>query len=380
MDGDVLVQTPFIGGLLICVITSVTNAISDVLRKKVMLTRKLTGLETVACRGIIQFPIFFALMYVDRFIDEFNHVKTVFDPTKVHPYYAGALFFSGMINMATSLMYFKALQYAPLSLTVPYLSLTPAFLLFSSWLLVGEVPSRITILGVVLLVAGGLVLGRPESTPGVTSPSKEASHADLLFDRLYTNTPQVRGKEYIGSLIMIAIAVLWSISAVLDKIGVSSFRHKADYGLWIHTLMTIPIVIYVLVFESPNRALIEPASPIKRGLESPLKRATEPPSPRNRKHPNIWQKVALYFASSKELTILLAVSALANTLAYWFQLEAIKFVHVSYVISVKRAGVLLTVIFGRYFFDENNFIWRIVSSGLMVVGVLLIIIAGHVYS
>jgi drug/metabolite transporter (DMT)-like permease len=361
---SVNVASTSVGGVALCVVTSISNAASDILRKKVMLTRNISGIETIAYRGLLQLPIYLILMYVDRFIDEFYHFRSLFDPTQIHPYYHYALICSGFINMLTSFLYFTALRYAPLSLSVPYLSLTPAFLLLTSWFFVDEVPTTITCVGVALVALGGLLLGRSPDGRSV-SPVKEST---LSTDMIIQEKPIREKKEYIGSLLMIAISILWSISAVLDKIGVSSMRHKADYGIIIHTIMTIPILVYCLVFVSPNRFLLEHGA-VPKDIE-------------NKNRLSISEKLRIYYLSSKPLTTLLFFNALTNSLAYWFQLEAIKFIHVSYVISVKRAGVLLTILLGRYYFahEEKNVLWRMSSASIMVAGVLLIVLSGHIYS
>lgn len=74
------------------------------------------------------------------------------------------------------LLYQRALSIAPLSLTVPYLAFTPAFVvLLSPLFLVGEVPSPVGMLGVFVVSLSGYMLGLV-TAPGVCdkpcSPSK----------------------------------------------------------------------------------------------------------------------------------------------------------------------------------------------------------------
>ena len=63
--------------------------------------------------------------------------------------------------MLALLIFFKALKKLDLSLAIPLLSFTPIFMLLSSFILLGEFPSLLGILGMILVVSGIYVLNLP---------------------------------------------------------------------------------------------------------------------------------------------------------------------------------------------------------------------------
>ena len=61
-----------------------------------------------------------------------------------------------------------------------------------------------------------------------------------------------------------------------------------------------------------------------------------------------------------------------DALKYFFQLAALQFTLVAYVISIKRTSAILCVIFGALIFKEKGIKERLTGSVIMVLGVLLI--------
>ena len=61
---------------------------------------------------------------------------------------------SAALKAGTSLLYQRAMQLSPVSLSVPYLAFTPMLLLVTSYFLLGERPSWRGVLGVVVMTAG----------------------------------------------------------------------------------------------------------------------------------------------------------------------------------------------------------------------------------
>ena len=77
-----------------------------------------------------------------------------------------------------SLLFQRALSISPVSLTVPYLSFTPAVLLITSYFMLGEVPEAAGVLGVVIMTAGAYGLNtagaRREDENENARPSRRA--------------------------------------------------------------------------------------------------------------------------------------------------------------------------------------------------------------
>ena len=66
------------------------------------------------------------------------------------------------LEIVTIILYIKALRVSPLSLTLPFLAITPVFLIFISYLLVGEKVSFQGGAGIFLIAAGSYTLNISE--------------------------------------------------------------------------------------------------------------------------------------------------------------------------------------------------------------------------
>ncbi|KAF4318660.1 hypothetical protein BBO99_00006960 [Phytophthora kernoviae] len=270
-------------GVSIAIINSVVNALCDPLRK--YLTKFMDPFKVVAVRGLIQAP----------------------------------LFVLGSINIITSYLYNRAIQISTLSATVPFLSFTPAFLVVVAFLLLGEVPTISGVIGISIAVLGGFWL-----------QGANDGHAskDLLVDT--SNASK-------GSMYMIVVAFLWSISNAFDKIGVVN-SSPLVYGA------TIQVIVaggsYIL--QKMRVGGEEIYAPIGQEVKIP------------------WKFVIL--------------AGVTSVVAYYINLVATQFLEVSYVIAIKRSGCIWSVLMGRFLFRERNLRKKIPSILLMVLGVVCIVV------
>lgn len=77
------------------------------------------------------------------------------------------------VNIAGVMLYFRAINLAPLSLTLPYQAFTPAFAMGTGWLILGEVPNLWGASGVLFIVAGSYLLNiETRKTGGSLAPFK----------------------------------------------------------------------------------------------------------------------------------------------------------------------------------------------------------------
>ncbi len=111
----------------------------------------------------------------------------------------GLMFFivvliNACLNAIASVLYVYALKHGDISLGVPMLSFTPAFMILTSFLLLGELPNAFGAAGIVLIVSGAYLL---------TSGQKS-------FEYL---------KKEKSPKIFLLIAGIWSVTANLDKLG-----------------------------------------------------------------------------------------------------------------------------------------------------------------
>jgi drug/metabolite transporter (DMT)-like permease len=227
------------------------------------------------------------------------------------PGFGTALAAAVLLNVVTLPLRNLALRLSPLSLTIPYLAFTPLFLLFTESLMLGDRPGTRGVIGVILVVVGAWTL---QLKTGGSGP--RAAFA------AFAREP--------GSLIMLGVAAIWSVTSVLDKICVtrsSPAFYVATFNLG-YTVLALPIL---LILRRPLRSTA-------RGE---------------------WRLLALVAASH-------VISLLA-------QMVAIRLALVSYVIAIKRSGMLLSVLIGAVAFGERPLAPRLAGAAIMSSGVVLIL-------
>ena len=216
--------------------------------------------------------------------------------------------------MVANLAYFRALQLSPLSVTLPLLSLTPAFTALLAAPLLGERLTPAAALGVVLVVAGalGLHLGRAGGR------GARALLAGLAHER--------------GSLLMALVALCWSVTLLLDKVAL---RHAAP-------------VLHALVLHAGVAAAAVALLAGRRELPS--------------------------LAGAQGLLPLLGASVLCGAVTITVQLAAIRGMEVALVETIKRGvGAALALTWGRAFFAEPLTAAKLGGVGLMIAGVALLL-------
>ncbi|TMW65892.1 hypothetical protein Poli38472_003657 [Pythium oligandrum] len=298
---------PLSHGVSIAVLNSVVNALCDPLRK--YLTKFMDPFSLVAARGLIQAPLFclWALIDCGGKLPPLNHL------------FWTSVCISGCINLVTSYLYNRSIQISTLSATVPFLSFTPAFLVVVAFMVLGEVPTFWGVVGISIAVTGGFWL-------------QGSNDAQLAKD-----FPLNASDASKGSMYMILVAFLWSISNAFDKIGVQN---------------STP-----LVFGSAIQIIVAVGSYIMKRLRiggdelyAPI--GTEPQVP--------WKFVVL--------------AGVTSIVSYYINLVATQSLEVSYVIAIKRSGCIWSVLLGRFLFRERNLRKKIPSIMLMVIGVICIVL------
>ncbi len=207
-------------------------------------------------------------------------------------------------------LYFRALQISPLSLCVPFLSFTPVFLIPSSFIVLHELPPPIKLLGVLLIVVGSLAMHRQLFAVSWLAPVKAVI-------------------EEKGSRYMLMVSFLFSITNPLDKKLVMMsdvFTESVAYGIGL-----------VLAFFLMGRAQRADFGAAIRGNVK-------------------WVSLAGLFD---------AVSLL-------FQLASYAYINVVITVSIKRAGIILSVLAGWLFFRERGITDKVIAASVMFCGVLIL--------
>jgi len=208
-------------------------------------------------------------------------------------------------------LYMRALQASPLSLTVPFLALTPVFTTVTSFVLLGERPDGSGLAGIFLIGLGAYLLHVHLSRQGILEPLRAV------------------WKEK-GSRLMIGVALVYSVTSNLGKMAVQ------------HSSASFMAAVYL---------------PVLSVAFLPLLR---------------WGGVRPgQIRSGWALFLLIGAS---QALMAFFHFRAISLILVSYMISVKRLSLVLSVVLGWLFFHESRIGQRLLGSLLMLAGVALILV------
>src|SRR5437899_1395209 len=142
---------------------SITNVMTDVWRKRALEKRDLfpaTFWMRVAVAAL------FCLVLAVRVAT--GH------PIVVRDLPAFLLYLVLDVSLITIVMwlYFRALQVSPLSMCIPFLAFTPVFLIPTTYVILGQKPQPIKLLGVALIGVGSLVMHRQLFAVGGLAPVK----------------------------------------------------------------------------------------------------------------------------------------------------------------------------------------------------------------
>ena len=233
------------------------------------------------------------------------------------PRYGLALLVGGGLNILAFTLYFRAIKTADLSLTVPLVTLTPLFLLVTSPIIVGEWPTGLDAVGVVLLITGSYVLNLKPSE-GFTLAPLQAITANA------------------GSRTMVCVAFLWSITSNFDKVGTLN-SSSLFWGMSLFTTVALGMVPFVA----------------QRILQKGLQNVVSP------------LRVQAKFVVLAGIFIAVGVS---------LQFAALTMAPVAQVIAVKRMSALISVGFGYFLFGETDLRERLLGASIMVSGVAIMAI------
>ncbi|GAB4363426.1 MAG: hypothetical protein Kow0042_01320 [Calditrichia bacterium] len=219
-----------------------------------------------------------------------------------------ATFTSFSINLFAWLLFFQALEAADLAHTMPFTSFTTLFLIPVAFVLLRELPDQTGVAGILLVFLGGY--GIHLKKMNLFEPLKNIFHNK-------------------GTRLMLMVALMWSVSATVEKVAVLS-SSQAFYGVTINTLLALAYTPLVIWKQRDQFAKVR------------------------------FNLIPLFILGSISGLLILA------------QFTALKLLLVSYVIAFKRAGVIISVFLGMILFKERNPLQNLFFTFLMVIGVFLI--------
>ena len=214
------------------------------------------------------------------------------------------------LEIAAIILYVKAIKISPLSLTIPFLALSPVFIILIAFLILGELPDRSGLLGILLIVAGAYLLNIRTTREDLLGPIKA-----------------IRRER--GSIFMIIVALIYSVTATLGKVAV---QHSGPifFGVFYPFLLTLILSVV------------------------------------------LWRKGLLPEVLSRPMTFL--AIGIFTAIMILTHFTAISMTDVAYMISVKRASLVFSVLYGRVLFGEENIRERLTGSVLMIAGMVSITI------
>ena len=216
------------------------------------------------------------------------------------------------LELAALLLYIRAIASSPLSLSVPFLSFTPALLLVTGAVFLGERVPPAGIAGVLLVAAGAYCMNIGDLRRGLFAPIA------AIFNE--------KGPRYV-----LATAAIYAITSALGKKAV---------------LMTGPF-FFAFFYLAALTLLLAPALLIARKPVRPVLAG--------------WRALA-------PIGLVLGAATLAQFASYTLA-------PVAYAIAVKRTSMVMGVVAGRFIFGEGRFYERALGSLLMLAGVIVIALA-----
>ena len=249
------------------------------------------------------------------------------------------LLLNALLEGTAIMLNYRALQVSPLSLCVPFMALTPVFLLPVGKFFLHEQISPGMIVGVVLVVIGSLVINRQLVANGWLEPAKAI----------------IREK---GSRYMLIVAMLLATTAALDKWFVTS-GGNVEFSMSLSRAFTLSLgkcVMLMLFFAvlAWVRLRKSPATPEKAADTST---AITP----GHFFLEAWRVVPTW----------LILAGIFEAIVLVLQLTAVQFTVAAIVISIKRSGILLACLLGWFMFKERGITDRVIGSFVMIAGVVV---------
>ncbi len=239
------------------------------------------------------------------------------------------------LEITALILYIKAIKSSPLSLTLPFLALTPVFLIPTSFFMLGEQPSKFGLAGILLVTIGAYLLHVHTTYKGILEPFKAI------------------GRER-GSVLMIIVAFIYSITSNLGKMAI---QHSSPVFFGSAYPIILGAALFPLAFFKIGRQRTL-CSLRQRGKTSLSTRILEV------------SKGSLAMIVSRPKIFALIGACIALMMIN--HCIAISLTDVSYMISVKRTSLLFGVMYGALVFKEVNIKERLLGSIVMIVGVILI--------
>lgn len=212
----------------------------------------------------------------------------------------------------TNILFIKAEKISPISTILPLLSFTPLFLIATSFFILGEIPNVFGIVGIFLVVFGAIAL--------------KGEDLRNRFRHPLSSIFKEKGARY-----TLLVAFIWSFNVNFSKLGIE--LSSVWFYLFVsHLLEAIYMNVWLYLRHREQLRFV---------LHNPIR--------------------------------LLVRASITNMLAAFFYMSALQNTLVTYVITLKRAGLMLGgLVLGALVFKERNVAYRVAGIVLMLAGVFCI--------
>jgi len=275
--------------------SAIFTALNDVISKYYFSTY--SAYEMALIRLLYAFPLLFTYLII-------------MDTPSLDPIFWISVFLALPLEVAAFLTYMEAIRSAPLSLCIPFLSFTPAFMIFTGNLILGEKVSSFGIIGILLIVIGSYILNISDIKREIMGPFRSIFRIK-------------------GTRLMLLTAAIYSITATLGKLAINH-SNPQFFATFYFTVLSI---IFFSIWPFRRNAKIDII--IKRPFASVL-------------------------------------SGVVTSAMIFSHVFAIKLIEAACMISVKRSSLLFGVLFGAIFFKEKEIGKRFIGASIMMSGVIII--------
>jgi drug/metabolite transporter (DMT)-like permease len=215
------------------------------------------------------------------------------------------------LEIIALILYTRSLKVSPISLTMPFLALTPVFLIVTSYLIVGERVSFFGGIGISFIAIGSYTLHFHKMKHTVLEPVRA-----IFRER--------------GTVLIIVVAAIYSITASLGKLAI---EHSSPlfFGSFYFVLVTICFT------------------------------------------PIAYAKTNGKLRFTRKVVPVLAPIGATYALMIIFHMTAMSLSNVAYMIAIKRTSLLFSVLYGHFLFKEEKIAERILGVAIMLVGFVFIV-------
>jgi drug/metabolite transporter (DMT)-like permease len=220
---------------------------------------------------------------------------------------------SALLNLAATLISTQALKLADASLVTPVLTFNPAFTMLIAIFTLGEVPSLFGVLGVLVILAGGYVLNLEQIKGGWWRPLTA-----LVTQR--------------AMLLAVVASLVWGLTPIFEKLAIQ------------HSLPANPPIV---AFGSTALMAVFLTPLMLRQTKYPIR----------------------YLRTHRRGFLL---AATIGGIAPVFGFSAIGLGLVGYVAAIFKLSTVFSVVLATLLLHEGAAKERLIASGLMVVGAVLI--------